>query len=75
MRPVEFDLRGEDPTRVYEMCRALIGSAGCLLHGSNTTPAMEQLEPRRANDALKDAGNHLAVYATRNVEVVTAGGR
>lgn len=69
MRTLHADLRADDPVRVRAICAALVGSGGCVLHGSSAWPALERLEPRQANDAAKASGNRLGLYASRNVEV------
>ena len=64
------DLTCDTQERVLSICRALAGSGAYVLHGSNVRPALQRIEPRQANDAAKRSGNHVAVYASLDVEAV-----
>lgn len=52
--------------KIARLCSALVNTGLIVLHGSHFGPC-EHLEPRQANDAAKQSGNRLALYATTNV--------
>lgn len=64
------DLTRDTHERVLSICRELIGCGAYVLHGSNVRPALRRVEPRQANDAAKRSGNHVAVYASVDVDAV-----
>ena len=64
------DLTQEVNERVVNLCRALVGCGAYVLHGSSVKFILERLEPRQANDAAKHSGNHLAVYASVDIDAV-----
>jgi hypothetical protein len=64
-----FDLTECDGPRAEALCNALAATRMAVLHGSNTPSPLPRVDPRKANDASKAAGNRLAVYATTEVRV------
>src|SRR5271170_3422777 len=62
------DLTHDSHERVLNICLALVGCGDYVLHGSNVRPALRRIEPRQANDAAKLSGNHVAVYASVDVD-------
>ncbi len=65
-----IDLTHETQERALLICGALAGCGAYVLHGSNVKPVIPRLQPRQANDAAKISGNHCAVYASIDVDVV-----
>jgi len=64
-----LDLRADSGEDVVAICSAFLTRGAHVLHGSHGPGPLERIEPRQANDAAKASGNHMAVYASVDVQV------